>query len=262
MRNIKFIGKKNFNPPQRQRGVVLLITLIVLVAMMLAGIGMMRSIDTTTMIAGNLAFREATLHAGDSGMNTAFSQLLQISSNPTDKIILSYNNGSAPAIPPGPGLPAINVCPGSVSANWCAGAAINFPGYSSTPLAACEVFPPGSPGGTACAGNQNLWWTQPINWVGAPSVTVNDAAGVPMATVSYLIHRMCTQADTTPNGVSASGQAQVCQTIQENVAVTGSSMQVGTTKFTATSIYYRVTTRSVGPRNTVTYAQEMILIPE
>ena len=48
-----------------QHGVVLLISLIVLVAMTLAGIAVMRSVDTNVLIAGNLAFRNAALSAAD-----------------------------------------------------------------------------------------------------------------------------------------------------------------------------------------------------
>jgi hypothetical protein len=45
--------------------VVLFIALIVLVAMSLAGIALMRSVDTNVMIAGNLAFRQGATLAGD-----------------------------------------------------------------------------------------------------------------------------------------------------------------------------------------------------
>jgi Tfp pilus assembly protein PilX len=41
--------------PARQRGVMLIIALIVLVAMTMAGIAMMRSVDTATIVAGNIA---------------------------------------------------------------------------------------------------------------------------------------------------------------------------------------------------------------
>jgi type IV pilus assembly protein PilX len=54
-----------------QRGVVLFIALIVLVAMTLAGIGMMRSVDTNNMIAGNLAFKSAAASAGDAAIEAA-----------------------------------------------------------------------------------------------------------------------------------------------------------------------------------------------
>ena len=53
---------------RRQRGVVLLIALIVLVAMTLAGIGMMRSIDSGTLVSGNIGFREAAVATADTGV--------------------------------------------------------------------------------------------------------------------------------------------------------------------------------------------------
>jgi type IV pilus assembly protein PilX len=59
-----------------QRGVVLFIALIVLVAMSLAGIALMRSVDTGTIIAGNLAFRQAATFAGDIGVEAARTWLL------------------------------------------------------------------------------------------------------------------------------------------------------------------------------------------
>lgn len=54
-----------------QRGVVLFVALIVLVAMSLAGIALMRSVDTNVLIAGNLAFRQGATMAGDWGIEAA-----------------------------------------------------------------------------------------------------------------------------------------------------------------------------------------------
>jgi Tfp pilus assembly protein PilX len=62
--------------PRKQRGVVLFIALIVLVAMSLAGIGMLRSVDTGNLIAGNLAFKQSTLNATDLGLETGYQWLL------------------------------------------------------------------------------------------------------------------------------------------------------------------------------------------
>jgi type IV pilus assembly protein PilX len=59
----------------RQRGVVLFIALIVLVAMTMAGIAIMRSVDTGNLISGNVAFKQGTLQAGDNGANTAITYL-------------------------------------------------------------------------------------------------------------------------------------------------------------------------------------------
>jgi len=54
-----------------QRGAVLFISLIVLVAMSLAGLAMMRGVDTGALIANNLAFKQGATMAGDSGVETA-----------------------------------------------------------------------------------------------------------------------------------------------------------------------------------------------
>jgi Tfp pilus assembly protein PilX len=51
--------------------VVLFIALIVLVAMTLAGLGMMRAVDTNNLIAGNLAFKNAAVSAGDAAIEAA-----------------------------------------------------------------------------------------------------------------------------------------------------------------------------------------------
>ena len=60
------------SPARRaQRGVILFIALIVLVAMSLAGVALMRSVDTNVLIAGNLAFRQATTALGDNGVEAA-----------------------------------------------------------------------------------------------------------------------------------------------------------------------------------------------
>jgi Tfp pilus assembly protein PilX len=52
---------------------VLFIALIVLVAMTLAGIAIMRSVDTATLIAGNLAFKQGTVQSSDNGVEQAFN---------------------------------------------------------------------------------------------------------------------------------------------------------------------------------------------
>jgi len=62
--------------PQRERGVVLMIALIVLVAMTLAGIGIVRSIDTGTLVAGNIGFRQSAVATGDSGIEAARTWLI------------------------------------------------------------------------------------------------------------------------------------------------------------------------------------------
>lgn len=59
----------------RQRGVVLFFALIALVVMSLAAVALIRSVDTSTMIAGNLAFKQSATSSGDSGVEAAIGVL-------------------------------------------------------------------------------------------------------------------------------------------------------------------------------------------
>ena len=54
--------------PRRQRGATLIIALIILVAMSLAGIAIMRSMDTSAILAGNISFKESATNAADQGL--------------------------------------------------------------------------------------------------------------------------------------------------------------------------------------------------
>ncbi|SCX71233.1 hypothetical protein [Variovorax sp. EL159] len=58
-----------------QRGVVLILALIVLVALTLAAVALTRSVGTSNTIAGNLAFQQAATHSADVGVETAVKWL-------------------------------------------------------------------------------------------------------------------------------------------------------------------------------------------
>ncbi|MDP1658987.1 MAG: hypothetical protein Q8L73_06510 [Methylotenera sp.] len=64
------MNKQTFKP-YLQQGVVLFIALIALVVMSLASVALIRSVDTNTMIAGNLAFKQSALVSSDRGVETA-----------------------------------------------------------------------------------------------------------------------------------------------------------------------------------------------
>lgn len=190
---------------KRQRGTVLFIALIVLVAMTLAGIAIMRSVDTATLIAGNLAFKQATIQSSDNGVEQAYQWLL------ANRTTLS-------------------------STNLAAGY------YSSRP------------------GNEPDW-NDPLTWASAVTVGT-DAAG---NTTSFLIHRLCNCPDTLYNGTCATGLAQQCAlTSASNVAPPpgqGDSFAVGAAGYLEDpKVYYRVTVRTQGPRNTTSYVQSMVAI--
>ncbi len=236
------LSRVTIGRPARQRGVVLVIALIVLIVMMLAGMGMMRSVDTGTIVAGNIAFKQATIHGGDRAIDDAYAALTQILSVTGDKAVLNYTNGHA-----------CQDC-SAVSPYLLAGGAVYFPGYSSAPELPCEVM-------NECTTDATKnWWKNPGVWANAsPAVIETDANGNQIVSVSYLIHRMCTKED-----VMTSDSNNTCQTFDGSGRQTcdGCSKKVGTIQFGARSIFYRITARSVGPRNTVAYTQALVLLPE
>jgi Tfp pilus assembly protein PilX len=190
----------------RAHGAVLFIALIVLVAMTLAGIAIMRSVDTATLIAGNLAFKQGTVQSSDNGIEQAYQWLL--ANRPT----LSVNNLGQ--------------------------------GYNS--------------------GYASPVWTSSAAWSNAVTVGT-DAAG---NTISYQIHRMCNCADTTYNG-TCTATAQSNQCALDNPTGTGTppppaqgeSFTVGSPGYLQDPrVYYRITVRTQGPRNTVSYVQAMVAV--
>jgi type IV pilus assembly protein PilX len=196
----------------RQRGVVLFIALIVLVAMTLAAIALVRSVDTSTVVAGNLAFKELTIQAADQGTDQAVQWLNANTGTGT------LNND----------IPAV---------------AGNIMYYSSGQLAS----------GTS-------WWTVPAAWTGFSGAPYTDTSG---NQINVIIHRMCTQPNTTFNGNGAGGVANICSLyFPTSGASTGGSMSVGSFTFQGNpNLYYRITSRVQGPRNTFSYIQTMVTMP-
>ena len=63
--------------PSRERGVVLFVALIAMVAMAFSGAALMRSIETTTTVTGNLGFRQTAAMAPDAAIATAIAALFE-----------------------------------------------------------------------------------------------------------------------------------------------------------------------------------------
>jgi type IV pilus assembly protein PilX len=63
------------SPRGGQRGISLFISLVTLVIITLAGIALLRSVDTGALVAGNLAFKDATMQATSVGMEEAATYL-------------------------------------------------------------------------------------------------------------------------------------------------------------------------------------------
>lgn len=196
----------------RQRGVVLFIALIVLVAMTLAGIALVRSVDTSTVIAGNLAFHQSAVHSGDAGTEAAIAWL---SANNTGTTL---QNGV-----PASGYVAFRQDPG--------------------------IDP-----STGLTESWDHFWTNSLASAN-PSSIVTLAPDTGGNTVSYIIHRLCaTNGD--PNATATACVTNLAQSTSQ-----GSSKGAGVIALQgSTQVYYRVTARIAGPKNTVSYVQSIILM--
>lgn len=158
--------KYAFSMPKmyRQQGVVLLIALIVLVAMTLAGIALVRSVDTGNMVAGNMAFKQGATLAGDAGTESAIAWLTPLNGSTT----LYVNNAAK--------------------------------GYYATSQATLDLtnrsssatLPAVDWDDNGCSGMLFSVCIKP-----APAITVGDNA------VSYIIHRLC-KMEADPNSIDNS----------------------------------------------------------
>lgn len=63
---------------QRQRGGTLILVLLILVAMLIGSVAIIRSAETTTAVAGNIAFKEAATQAADLGLAAAEVQITSL----------------------------------------------------------------------------------------------------------------------------------------------------------------------------------------
>ena len=79
---------------QAQRGVALFFALIALLAMSLTAVAMIRSVDTSTMIAGNLAFKQTTAASGDAGIEAAINWLTETQT--ANNTVNIYNDATHP----------------------------------------------------------------------------------------------------------------------------------------------------------------------
>ena len=72
---------------RREHGVVLIITLIMLVVMSLAGVAVVRSVDATRSVAGNLALRQASIEPANLAVENAAAALFADATKATVTIL-------------------------------------------------------------------------------------------------------------------------------------------------------------------------------
>lgn len=201
--------------PSRQRGVVLLIALIMLVAMTLGGIALVRSVNITNIIAGNLTFQQGATNSGDTGIEVAISWL-------------EANNGAT--------LYTSVAAQGYTATRQDPAANQSWDAFWRTVLV-----------NQAVTINPNLAGSTTAYTASAPNAAGN--------TVSFAIQRLCAQA-LPPTSAGAG-----CSQPPATTSTSTSSKGAGVVALTyGSQVYYRITTRIAGPRNTVSYVQAIVAL--
>jgi type IV pilus assembly protein PilX len=205
-----------FNYRNKQQGVVLVIALIALVAISLAGVALMRSVDTSNVVSGNIAFNETAIQMADVGAERAYTEILgNLASNPNSCQFIQAN------------------CPHN-----SAGQYYFYPNVSSLDAATKLPTPTGG-----------------LAWSDANAVTLpGDTAASYF--IQYIIERMCgnviTGATATPGDNTANSQetATFAKCRAAPLYDSNGNPSIGTGK-----LFYRITVQVTGPRNTRGLAQ-------
>lgn len=223
------------HPPaaRRQRGVVLLIALIMLIALTLGGIALFRQVGSGVLIARNLTFSNAALVASDLGVEAARNWLVTSGANLQQA---SVANGYFPA--------------------WCnttIDAAGNPDADNNGVVDDCKP----NAGAPPSEFNPTTY-----NWANSVTVMADaNADGVPDDgnTVRYIIHRLC-RIPGSLNFTNVNGIPQECVTF--GASSSGGSkgeFSYGNQALANTmQPYFRITVQTTGPSNTVTYSQAIL----
>lgn len=83
----------------KQKGIVLMVALIILVVMTLGGLALVRLVDTTHLIAGNLAFQQAATRSGEAATEDAVRNFLEVTPQETlwNDVLTAGYQASTPA---------------------------------------------------------------------------------------------------------------------------------------------------------------------
>ncbi|MDR7269016.1 Tfp pilus assembly protein PilX [Pelomonas saccharophila] len=203
-----------------QRGLVLVLALVVLAAMSLAAVGLMRGVFGSNRVAGNLAYQQAAVQAADVGVETAIAWLEQRTrelEQPNPNVAtLSLANKLYSNIVRGTGEPYAYV--------------------------ATRADPPANQ-------TWDAFW-QTLTTANVVNNLPVDAAG---NQVSFVIHRLCANA-----GEPSVSRCEAAPVLPAAIQTSSKSSSLKLKE--ASQVYYRITVRVLGPRNATSFIQTMVAI--
>lgn len=216
-------------PIRQQRGVVMIVALIVLVALTIASIGLLRSVDTSSTIAGNLGLKKDLYRVSNLGVQYATARLALI------------------RLPSGE-LPQVDTPNGNYFAN--SNGQVDDRGLPTTLVNAAL---PTTPGEAPTPANCNLT-NPPLGTALCIPVPVDSGSGVTTSggyVMRYVAERLCPNAgpndDSTNQCRKAAGAgARTIDGTQQGLPGVG-------------TVYIRLSLRVDGPKNSTSYFQYMLL---
>ena len=214
---MKNTNKLNIKSPQK--GVVLIVALIILVAMTLGGLALIRSMDTSTLIAANISTQQSAIYSSDEGIESAVAWLESNLTTvlPDNTKLLDYDYSSV--------------------------------GYTAS-ATAINANQTGEDLWSFLSGGSKVVCTLPRN------VNICDDLGEPDAsgnTVQFVIQRLCNTSGPINGAGCTVSQATSSNTDGENQGAGEYSLGPANN-----STYYRITVRAMGARNAVSYVQAVV----
>lgn len=209
-----------------QRGISMLFALLALVILGFGAIALTRSVETGTLIMGNLGFKQDTLAASNSGAEMAIAWLQTQLATPTSAVALNsnmndhgyYARATDKLDPTATRTSAANKLP-----------LINWDG-------SCNGIPSGS-------------------YESCDMVPYTEAATVNGNKVQWLITRLCDQ-EGVAGGLNLCVRpavASISSARTRDFLVSGGRISSG-----ISGPYYRIIVRIQGPRNTVSYTESLV----
>jgi Tfp pilus assembly protein PilX len=202
-----------------QSGASLVITLVILVIMSLGVLGLVRSIDASLMVASNLAFRESAVLASDAGTEAAINWLSPLVTT-ADLSANQIEQGYYASVSDGLDISGMAGTSAKVAIDW---------------------------DDTKCKGS-----TAPVCLQPAAALATTTAGN----SVRYIIHRLCRTAgspDSTANNCLMHQVGLDASLKKGQISYGAASNFISTT-----SVYYRITVRVRGPRNTTVFTQTLL----
>lgn len=226
----RFVGRlpasrrNSYEHLESQRGIVLLVVLIILVVMTIGALTMIRATDSATLVAANLGYRQTGISSSDLAIDAAVAWLGTQSSgdleaNSTGNGYLAFYDQEGP-----------DIKNGQTWAEYWGDTGKLPTGYK------CWIAWSGSPSVASCKSSG--------------SGQTADAAGNRSA---YLIQRLCRT--TGDPSLTSTG----CLRSVSSSGSSGNTKGAGAITINSSyEVYYRITARVDGPRDSVTYTQAVV----